>query len=429
MSVSRTRTALLLLASLTMLAGMHAYFRTVIIPAQEAHAATHDEPRGNLSDLYPRWLGAKEFLLQRRNPYSAEVTADIQRGYWGRTLDPNKPNDPKDEMRFAYPLYVVFLLAPTITLPFESVQRLYLSIAIPLCLFAVWLWMRTLDKRDGFVHAAVAAMLFLGSYPVVQAIHLQQLALLIFGLIAVAVAAVDYGMFVTAGIVLAIAMIKPQTAIPVAAWFLFWSLAGWKDRKMLLISFTATMIVLCAAASLLLPGWVGDWRQGASSYVGYTAGVPAHVQVVFGKYAGAVIGLGLCAGVAIMCWKTRNDLPSSDRFRLIPPLVLAVSMAVTPLWHEYDHMFLLPAVLLIFSWRDEFRRLKPFAGAVLLLCTIIFAWQWVGALMLTVISIRFHQFAETWQILPWLPVFFAPTLVLVSLTILCPGLRNAKWLR
>src|SRR5947207_7393492 len=101
MKISRKRTAVLLLASFTMLAGMHAYFRTVIIPAQEVHAATHDEPRGNLSDLYPRWLGTKEFLLQHRNPYSAEVTADIQRGYWGRTLDPNKPNDPKDEMRFA----------------------------------------------------------------------------------------------------------------------------------------------------------------------------------------------------------------------------------------------------------------------------------------------------------------------------------------
>ena len=429
MKISRKRTAVLLLTSFTMLAGMHAYFRTVIIPAQEVHAATHDEPRGNLSDLYPRWLGTKEFLLQHRNPYSAEVTADIQRGYWGRTLDPNKPNDPKDEMRFAYPLYVVFLLAPTITLQFESVQRLYLFIAIPLCILSVWLWMRTLDKRVSIVHGAVAAMLFLGSYPVVQAVHLQQLALLIFGLIAVAVAAVDYGMFVTAGVVLAIAMIKPQTTIPVAAWFLFWALVGWKDRKKLIISFTATMIVLCAGASLLLPGWVGDWRAGASSYVGYTAGVPAHVQVVFGNNAGAVIGLALCAGVAILCWKTRNDLASSDRFRLIPPLILAVSMAVTPLWHEYDHMFLLPAVLLIFSWRDEFRRLKPFAGAVLLLCAIVFAWQWVGALMLTVISIRFRQFAETWQILPWLPVFFAPSLVLVSLTILCPGLRNAKWLR
>jgi hypothetical protein len=398
-----------------MLLGMHAYFRTVMIPAQEASAATHNQPRGNLSDLYPRWLGAKELLLHHRNPYSAEVTADIQRGYWGREIRANNPNDPKDEMRFAYPLYVVFLLAPTVTLPFESVQRLYLSIAVTLSIIAIWLWMRTLDKRVNAAHVAAAAMLFLGSYPVVQAIHLQQLALFVFGLIAVAVAAIASGMFATAGVVLAVAMVKPQSTIPIAGWFLFWAAFRWKERRMLTIAFAATMIVMCVGANLLLPGWFGNWREGATSYVGYTAVVPAHVQVIFGQYAGVAIGLVLCISAAILCWKTRKDPPSTDRFKLVPPLILAVNMAVTPLWHEYDHMFLLPAVLLIFCWRGEFYRLGPFAGAVVSLCAIAFAWQWIGALMLTVIAPGFQKFARDWQILPWLPVFFGPTLVLISL--------------
>ena len=427
MKIRRKRTGLLLFASFVMLVGMHAYFRTVIIPAQEVSAIEHNKPRGNLSDLYPRWLGARELLLRHRNPYSAEVTADIQRGYWGRTLDSNNPNDPKDEMRFAYPLYVVFLLAPTVTLPFETVQRLYLWIVITLAILSVWLWMRTLENRVSAAQVAVAVMLFLGSYPVVQAIHLQQLALLVFGLIAVAVAAIGSGMLGAAGVILGLAMVKPQTTFPIAGWFLFWALAGWKERKMLAITFATTMIIMCAGASILLPDWIGDWREGASSYMGYTAGVPAHVQVILGNYAGAGIGFVLCVGIAVLCWKTRNDSPSSDRFKLVPALILAVNMAITPLWHEYDHMFLLPAVLLIFYWRNEFYLLKPFVRAVVSLCAIVFAWQWVGALVLTVISIRFRQFAETWQILPWLSVFFAPTLVLISLTLLYPGLRDWKW--
>src|SRR5438477_2138169 len=104
---------------------------------------------------------------------------------------------------------------------------------------------------------------------------------------------------------------------------------------MLFISFLAAMIVMCAGASVLLPGWLGDWRAGASSYMAYTAGVPGHFQVIFGQYAGAAIGFVLCVGVVILCWKTRNDPPSSDRFKLVPALILAVNMAVTPLWHEY----------------------------------------------------------------------------------------------
>ena len=79
-------------------------------------------PRGNLSDLYPRWLGARELLLHRRNPYGDDITHEIQKGYYGRALDPARPDDPRDQQGFAYPIYVVFLLAPLIGLPFHGVQ-------------------------------------------------------------------------------------------------------------------------------------------------------------------------------------------------------------------------------------------------------------------------------------------------------------------
>jgi hypothetical protein len=122
--------------------------------------------------------------------------------------------------------------------------------------------------------------------------------------------------------------------------------------------------------------------------------------------------------VGVFCWKTRGDSPSSDRFKLAPALILAVNMAVTPIWHEYDHMFLLPAVLLIFHWRDQFHRLHPLARAIVSLSAIVLAWQWIGALTLTVIALLSRELAESWQILPWLPVFFAPALVLISLTLI-----------
>ena len=61
----------------------------------------------DLSDLYPRWLGARELLLHHRDPYSPEVTREIQIGYYGRPLDPSRPQDPRDQQGFAYPAYVV----------------------------------------------------------------------------------------------------------------------------------------------------------------------------------------------------------------------------------------------------------------------------------------------------------------------------------
>src|SRR4051794_38817837 len=109
-----------LLLWLLLAGSMCFYVQRILIPYQRADAASHGRPRGNLSDLYPRWLGARELLLHGRDPYSAEVTREIQAGYYGRQLDPNRDGDPKDQQGFAYPAYVVFLLAPVIKLPFAT---------------------------------------------------------------------------------------------------------------------------------------------------------------------------------------------------------------------------------------------------------------------------------------------------------------------
>jgi hypothetical protein len=178
------------------------------------------------------------------------------------------------------------------------------------------------------------------------------------------------------------------------------------------------MIAMCAGASLLLPGWLADWREGTSSYVNYTAGVPPHIQVIFGKYAGGAVGLVLIVGVAILCWKTRRDAASSDRFRFVSVLILVVSLAVTPLWHEYDQLFVVPAILLAWHWRAEFQRLHPLAQAFVILSGIALLWHWISAIALVVLTHATAGVPQSWQIFPWLPVFFAPTLVLISLILI-----------
>jgi hypothetical protein len=50
------------------------------------------------------------------------VTREIQLGFYGRQIDPNNPSDPKDQVAFAYPLYVIFLFWPTTALPFHTVS-------------------------------------------------------------------------------------------------------------------------------------------------------------------------------------------------------------------------------------------------------------------------------------------------------------------
>ena len=91
------------LGSVLLAAAMWLWVQRIAIPHQQAESTVQGIPRGNLSDLYPRWLGARELLLHHRDPYSADLTREIQTGYYGRPLDPARPNDPKDKQGVSYP--------------------------------------------------------------------------------------------------------------------------------------------------------------------------------------------------------------------------------------------------------------------------------------------------------------------------------------
>src|SRR5713226_1765212 len=134
----------LFLAATLCAVGMWTYADRVLIPYQKSDAAAHNRPRGNLSDLYPRWLGARELLLHRRNPYSHDVTVEIQQGFYGRPLDASRPDDPRDQEAFAYPAYVVFLLAPFVGFPFPAVQIAFGWILVALSAASVPLWLMAL---------------------------------------------------------------------------------------------------------------------------------------------------------------------------------------------------------------------------------------------------------------------------------------------
>src|ERR1700681_663370 len=91
--IARTRSVLVFILALLAAASMWFYVNRILEAQQIADAAAYNRPRGNLSDLYPRWLGARELLLRKRNPYGDALAIEIQKGYYGRALDPSRPND------------------------------------------------------------------------------------------------------------------------------------------------------------------------------------------------------------------------------------------------------------------------------------------------------------------------------------------------
>lgn len=362
------------------------YVQHVLIPHQQSEAALYGIPRGNLSDLYPRWLGARELLLHHRNPYSAEVTREIQAGYYGRPLDPALPHDPKDEQRFAYPAYVVFLLAPTITLPFAVAQKAFLWLLVGLTITSVLLWLRTLRWRVTIETTATMIVLTLGSFPLLQGIKLQQLTLLVAGLIAISAMLLAEGHLFAAGVLLALATIKPQLALPVSAWFLLWAFSDWTRRRRLWWGFLATMAALILGAEYWLPGWIGRFGEAVVAYRRYNPGAESGLNVLITPQWGRWLAVLVVVALTVLVWRRRYTVAGSPTHNQVTVLILAATVAVVPQAPLYNQVLLLPGILFAFQRRMAWSTGLVRSG-VAALCGLMLLWPWLAAFALCVASL------------------------------------------
>lgn len=380
-SLDRTRPLIIALA-LLMAASMWFYVGKVLVPYQQADAARYGRPRGNLSDLYPRWLGSRELLLHRVDPYSPQVTREIQVGYYGRELDPARRYDPKDQQGFVYPVYVAFLLAPFLHLDFSLVRLGFTWVLAGLILATVLLWVKALSWHISQSGKLVFLLLVIGSFPAAQAIKLQQLTILASAMLAAAAAAIAAGWLPLAGLLLALSTIKPQLVLPLLIYLLFWVVGDWPRRWPLLASFTLTMAALWGAGEWVLPGWVAKFLTALAAYRRYTGGVSA-LSMLLTPLGGTIASACLLLGLALLGWKLRRAPAKSPAFGLMLALILAATVVVIPTWAPYNQLLLLPAViLLIRDWR-QLSRLGSLARLLYLAVAALIAWPWVATLYLS----------------------------------------------
>ncbi len=358
------------------------YVNRILRPQQIADATAHSRPRGNLSDLYPRWLGARELLLRGRNPYGADITREIQQGYYGRPLDPALPDDPKDQQGFAYPAYVVFLLAPTVGLPFGAVQAGFRWLLVGLAAGSILLWLAVLRWKAPAGTALLLIVLVLGWWPMVQGLKLQQLSLLVAGLLAVSGACVAGGWFLLAGGLLALATIKPQLTWPLVLWLLLWAASDWRSRRRFVFGFGAVMLLLLGGAQLLLPGWLRMFVEAIRQYHQYTQNQSVLVWL-FGSIAGRVLELVSLALCAFCIWPVRRAPTTSLAFGRAFSLVLALTGLVVPMIAPYNQVLLVPAILALLQSEASRDPVLPAIRRARIVGFFLLIWPWMATMGLS----------------------------------------------
>ncbi|MGA7752232.1 MAG: glycosyltransferase family 87 protein [Candidatus Sulfotelmatobacter sp.] len=375
------------------------YVHRVLLPWEYFVNVQRGQLKAQMGDLYPRWVGTRELLLNGRNPYGKEVSDEIQMGFYGHPIEQsyNKAaSEIIDEQRFVYPVYVVFLLAPTAHADFAKLQNWTPWVFGALTALGVWLWLLVLRWRPPMLITASAILLVLSSPQIAQGLRLRQFGLFVAFLIAFACWCVTRDRYFFGGALLAVATIKPQMVALCVAWFLLWSLGDWRKRWPLAAGFGVTIGFMGGAGELLLPGWLHYFFEGLEAYRKYFP-TTSPLRLVFGDWVGGMLSVFIIVGLAAFSWRKSKVAAGSEEFVQQLALVLITTSLVLPLLTPYNQVLLiLPVLLLIRDWGR-----LPRAGRIGF--TALVGWPAVVSLALLIYAPRLDSLNR----LPLLPAVLA----------------------
>jgi hypothetical protein len=382
------------------------YATKILLPWDGAVGRRQGDLKAQMGDLYPRWVGTRELLLFGRNPYGPEVSREIQRAYYGHAVAEDNLTSGRrilDEWRFAYPIYVVFLMAPTMWVDFAAVQHwapvgvaLFAALCVPFCL-------RMLDWRPGPAVAAAITLFTVASPPVVQAIEHQQLSV-VAGLFLFAGAwCVRRNYLLVAGFLLAWSTIKPQMTLFPLTFFLVWVAGDLRKRWRLLAAFLGSVGLLAGAGEIILPGWIGYFLEGAAAYQKYFP-TTSVLRVLMGDTLGEISSGLICVGLLVLAWNNRRETADSPGFvNLFAAFLMGTSVALPLLTPFNQVLLILPALLLISRW-------EVLPKVSRLIFTVCMGWPWITSLVLLIVSPPIDPAARM-PLLPSLLTLYFPLLL------------------
>jgi hypothetical protein len=402
---------LLLLTSLLATGISLAYASRILVPWESNMDVATGSLTAHLGDLYPRWAGTRELLLHGLNPYGLEVSKKIQIAYYGHIViqDSAGTGHIVDEQRFAYPVYVVFLMAPTINVDFDEVHRGALFALALLIVLSVFFCLNILHWSPSWQGVTALVLFTLGSPQVEQGLRLRQLGILVGFLLILATWCVTKDHLATAGLILALSTIKPQMAILPMAWFLVWSLGKWRERWRLFAGFAGGLAALVGFGEWILPGWLSYFIAGLQAYRKYVPPTSL-LRLVFGEFTAYFLSGLLIVALLVAAWRRRQCPANSEQFALILSAFLVAATIALPLLPPFNQVLLLLPLILVFR---NWQQLPHILRIVFALCV---SWPWVASLILLLVRPDIHSTSRA-PLFPFFTVVLLPFLLLPLLLV------------
>lgn len=398
--------AALALAIAIVCSGSMVYYHLgLFIPRMLEARAANGFSRGYVwgNDFHPVWLTARQALLTHADPYSPEMTRNLQAGVFGRPLDAHNPHDPPVAYReFAYPAFTDLVMWPAALLPFPQL-RILLAALLPLVtITTLGFWIRALHWPLRTAWCLFLVLLALSSYQILEALFAEQLGLFVAVFLAAAALSIREERFLLAGTLAALTLMKPETSSLAIFYLLIWSFSD-RRRARFWQGFAIVSLSLLAGSLWAWPHWISEWVHIVLGYTRYAQ--PPLIHVLMGTSIPAFVGKAVIAcfiGVAmVLAWRNRQANLDSRAFWFSLSLILAITcVAVLPGQAIYDHTILFPGIFLIFLHRRGLIDAGWLPRVLLYLGALLIFWPWITAPAVLVL----HR---------WLPasIFYSPAVL------------------
>jgi hypothetical protein len=329
-------------------------------------------PGGN--DFLARWVGARYWLVEGINPYDSQVDLATQRFIYGRPADRSRG---EDVAHFVYPLPSMVFFAPFGLLPYTLARAIWmtlLEIALPLLVLigirlARWkppLWLVALLMLFSVVWYFGFRSVVLGQFAVFEAVLLSG-----------ALLAIQRRRDVLAGVLLALAIAKPQMTFLIVPFIAIWAIPA--RRWALLGSILVSHVVLIGVFLVAMPDWPLLWIRQALDYPTYTETISPVAIIANGipRASGWITAVvtGLLVLYCLVEWGMA--LGKDDRrFQWVAQMTFVITNLIAFRTATTNFVVMLPGLCLVFGlcmWRWG-KRTVP---AIVSLMVLLFAGPWL----------------------------------------------------
>lgn len=311
------------------------------------------------------WLAGRMVLIGQ-NPYdSVQWLAGHQA--FGNTWRPNEI--------FPYPLPLAFLMAPVGLLPLPAAYFAWQIVSEVFIAVSAWYLLKHWfgGRQSRLFLPLMFFLLFFG--PIYLSLQIGSLAPLTLLILIAALALLERGLSVPAGILLSLTMLKPPQGITILILAGVWFLArhDWKAIGGVALGGLALLTVGLSKD----PGWIGKFATAGQVVLDRTLGVQSNVfsfaYLACGRNLGCMWMLGTAAMLLLLgltslyLWRHAGQQSPWDAFCLIIPVAFVSTIY---LW-SYDQLpYLIPMLWLAGSLVERSRSYIPTFALIIVLVLV-----------------------------------------------------------